>query len=89
MWVLLGGPARSCLFTRLILQTLEHPQRTRQWLPLTALGGRGNFGTPQWAREDISQSRQISPNLGKFCPFAVSFVPLAKRSQRQDANRSY
>jgi hypothetical protein len=43
---------------------LEHPQRARQRLPSTALGRRGNFGTPQWAREDSRQSprsRQILP----------------------------
>ena len=31
----------------------------------------------------------LSPNLAKFCPFVVSFVPLAKRSQCHDGSRSY
>ena len=33
-------------------------------------------------------SRQMPPNLNKFCSFAVSFVPPARRSQRQDGSRS-
>ena len=33
-------------------------------------------------------SRQTPPSLSKFCSFAVSFVPPARRSQRQDGSRS-